>query len=1033
MKKLRLLLLLSALTSLSYAQNEVQITGTVTDELNVPLEGVSITIVGSTRGTVTGADGQYSITAAPADSLQYSYIEFETRTVLVGNRTRINIMLAKGRGDLDDITVVAFGRQKRTEVLGAVTTVKPEELRVPSSNLTHALAGRLAGLISYQRSGEPGRDNADFFIRGVTTFGYSNRPLILLDNFEISATEMARIDPNSIASFSIMKDATSTALYGARGANGVVLITTKEGRASEKIQVSFRHESSFSMPTQVPQMADGITFMKLYNEAFFNDNRIDNPTADPYYSAQKIVGTENNINPNVYPNVNWYDDLFTNHIYNQRYNLNVSGGGNIAQYFISASYNNDNGILKVDKRNNFNSNISIDRYNLRTNININLTPTTRAAFKLNGIFNSYNGPIPTGNSIFASVINSNPVDFPKYFEPDEEHQYVKHILFGRRLRDGVNPYADMVTGYQDNFESTILGLFNIDQNLSFITPGLKARASANIQAASDYGATRRYAPYYYTIREDDYDLINDKYILTNVVVGNESLGDPQTSKNASTRTYFETAINYDKAIGLHNVSGMVVYTQSELQTSSSGSIEQTLPYRNQGLAGRFTYNFDQRYMTEFNFGYNGSERFSKNNRFGFFPSFGVGYVVSREKFWEPLSKILSFAKLKYTYGFVGNDAIGAPNDRFFYLSQINQNFWGHGYRFGETFNFVTPGFSINRYSNFDITWEESLKQNMGIELKVLNTFTLMVDYFTELRKNIFMRRADMPAELGLSAGVNGNIGEVKAQGVDASLDFDHSFKDAGNTWVQGRFNFTYAANKILVYSEPFYRYSYLSRIGYPVDQQWGYIYGGIFVDDKEIENYPTQNFGTAPQPGDIRYLDVNGDGVINSYDLQPIGSPTVPEVIYGFGLSAGHRWFDLSFFFQGSARSTFFLNPNAVTPFVNNRNILKIIADDYWSPDNPNPESYWPRLSTQYVANNAQFSDKWLRDGTFLRLKNLEIGFTPDKNLLRRWGVRNTRFFVNGANLLVLSKFKLWDPEMGANGLGYPIQKTYNLGVQLDF
>ncbi|SFK89876.1 SusC/RagA family TonB-linked outer membrane protein [Proteiniphilum acetatigenes] len=1011
--------------SMLLAQN-LTVTGVVTDSEDEVLAGVTIKVQGrESHGTITDVNGQFSLPdVAPNAKLEISYVGMKTQIIDVTGRTLINIVLEEDTEMLEEVQVVAFGKQKKSDVIGAITTINPSELKVPSSNLTQSLAGRLSGLISYQRSGEPGRDNADFFIRGVTTFGYSKSPLILLDGFEISASEMARIDPNNIASFSIMKDATSTALYGARGANGVILITTKVGKEG-KIQISFRHESSLSMPTQIPEVADGVSYMQLYNEAFFNDN----PTLPPYYSAQKIDGTINNINPNVYPNVNWYDELFTNYVYNQRYNLNINGGGKVAQYYLSASYNKDNGILEVDKRNNFNNNISIDRYNLTTNINLNLTPTTKASFKMNGVFERYNGPIQSGNEIFNNVMNGNPVDFPKYYEPDDANLYTRHILFGRRFNGGVNPYAQMVSGYRDDFSNTILAMFQVEQDLSFVTPGLSARASANIRTYGNHGSNRSYSPYYYEIKE--YDLINDIYTLNNVVTGTESLGDPATYRNSNSRTYFEGAINYNKNINIHEMSSMLVFTQSEeLNTIDGNTIEQTLPRRNLGLAGRFTYNYDQRYMAELNFGYNGSERFSKNNQFGFFPSFGLGYMISNEKYWTPLSDIFPKTKLKFTYGLVGNDAIGAPTDRFFYLSRIGS---GNGYRFGDTFFNHYAGYSINRYSNFDITWEEALKSDLGLEMNIMGVVDLMIDYFTEHRKKIYMVRVDMPAEIGLSANNSGNIGEVKSHGIDASIDINHFFNQRTNTWIQGRANFTYATNKVLVYSEPYYKYPYLSRIGYPVDQQWGYVAGGIFFDEEEINNYPRQSFGVAPKVGDLRYIDINSDGQIDSNDRVPIGTPTVPEILYGFGFSFGHRAFDISFFFQGSAKSSFFIDPTFVQPFIGNRNILQVIADDYWSKDNPNPQAFWPRLSTGNVSNNTQLSNWWLRNGDFLRLKNVELGISLDNTTLKRMKLQQCRFFVNASNLFVFSAFKLWDPEMGSQGLGYPIQRTFNLGLQLDF
>ena len=1020
-----LLLLLSCQVIL--AQN-ISVSGVVSDTENEPLPGVAVRINGTSNGTVTDVNGCFTLSSVqPSATLEFSCVGLKTQYVEVRNRTLISVTMQNDSEFLDEVQIVAFGKQKKSDVIGAVTAIKPSELKVPSSNLTQSLSGRLSGLISYQRSGEPGKDNAEFFVRGVTTFGYSKSPLILLDGFEISATEMSHIDPTNIASFAIMKDATSTALYGARGANGVILITTKEG-AEGKIKVSFRHESSFSASTQLPQMADGVSFMKLYNEAYRNDN----PALAPFYSAQKIEGTINNVNPNVYPNVDWYSQLFNDYVYNHRYNLNINGGGKVAQYYLSASYNKENGILKVDKRNNFNSNISIDRFNLTSNINLNLTPTTKASFKMNGVFERYNGPVQSGDAIFSSVMNSNPVDFPMYFDPDKDNLYTGHILFGRLFNGGRNPYAEMVSGYRDEFTSTILAMFQIEQDLSFVTPGLSARASANIRSYGNYGSNRSYAPYYYEIGE--YDIINDVYTLNNVVPGSETLGDPATYQTTNSRTYYEVALNYAREFNKHGVSGMLVYTQSEeLNTISGTTIEQTLPRRNMGLAGRFTYSYDKRYMAEVNFGYNGSERFSKNHQFGFFPSFGLGYMMSNEGYWDGLKKLFPSAKLKFTYGLVGNDAIGSPTDRFFYLSKIVEGSGANAYRFGQTFFNSYPGYSIDRYSNFDVTWETALKKDLGLELNILGAANLMVDYFTEHRSNIYMTRVNTPAEIGLAALTGGNIGVVDSKGIDASLDIDHVIDQSTNTWIQGRANFTYSTNKVVEYSEPYYKYPYLSKVGYPVDQKWGYVVSGIFVDQNEIDNSPRQSFGLAPQPGDLKYVDINKDGSIDSNDMVPIGTPTVPEILYGFGLSFGTHNFDLSFFFQGSARSSFVLDPSQVAPFTGKRNIMQVIADSHWSKDNPDPNVFWPRLSTSLVENNVQMSNWWIKSGDFLRLKNVELGYSLPSKATSKINIQSLRFFLNVNNVFVLSEFKLWDPEMGANGLGYPIQRTCNLGVQLDF
>ncbi|MEG1587589.1 MAG: TonB-dependent receptor, partial [Bacteroidales bacterium] len=809
----------------------------------------------STKGVVTDIDGNFTIQVNPRDYLVISYLGMETQEIPVSAQNTYIIKLQTAANKLEDVTIVAFGKQKKESVIASVTAVNPAELKVPSSNLTTALAGRMSGVISYQRSGEPGDDNAEFFIRGVTSFGYSQSPLILLDGFEISSADLARINPDDIARFSIMKDATATALYGARGANGVILVNTKEGEEG-KIKISFRHETSLSMPTRLMKLADGVTYMNLYNQATFNKNE----EYHPYYSAQKIQNTIDGINPYAFPNVNWYDELFEKNTINQRYNLNLSGGGKLAKYYLSANYSRDNGILQVDKRNNFNSNIAIDKFDLRTNINLNLTKTTKVNFKLNSKFERYNGPIKSGNDIFNSVMKSNPVDFPKYFIPVGSEIYTKHILFGSSNDGGVNPYADMVKGYKDSFTTNILAQFQVEQELDFITKGLSLRASANACSYSYYGSERSYDPYFYTLK--DYNEIDGNYDIFQTKEGTESLGDPKIGKNANNRLYFEVAAQYSRQFfDKHDVGGLLVYTQTEaLNTISSNknTIFATLPSRNLGVAGRFSYGYDSRYMLEVNFGYNGSERFHKSNRYGFFPSFGLGYMISNEKFWSTCTRVVPKLKLKYTFGWVGNDAIADPDDRFFFMSEIVTN--SEGYIYGKEFNGSFSGYGVKRFSNPDITWEISKKHNMGFEMNLFNIFDLNLDLFKEIRENIYMERETLPASMGLTAPVSNNMGRVDSKGVDWSVDVNHFFNK--NFWISGRFNFTYATNKVIEKEEVAYKYPYLYRVGHPVNQQWGLVAERLFIDDNDVFNAPRQTWGATV--GDIKYKDINNDGVVNN-------------------------------------------------------------------------------------------------------------------------------------------------------------------------
>ena len=1009
--------------------------GKVTDLDGKPLPGVTITIVGTTRGVITDTDGTYSIDAAPSDKLVFSFIGMESQIIDVGNQERIDIQLKDKSQELDDITVVAFGKQKKESVIGSIATVKPAELKVPSSNLTTALAGRVSGMISYQRSGEPGRDDAQFFIRGVTTFGYKKDPLILIDNNEATTSDLARMQPDDIASFSIMKDATATALYGSRGANGVILITTKEGTEG-KAQMNIRFEESLSMPTQMVELADPITYMLLHNEAI----RTRNPLQAVPYSQNKIDNTINGGNPFVYPANNWYDILFKDQTLNQRLNFNLSGGGKVARYYLAGSLVNDNGVLNVDKRNNFNSNISLKRYMLRSNVNINVTKDTEVIVRLHGAFDDYTGPIDGGNDMFNRVMRTNPVLFPPYYDPDIANSQTQHILFGNYGTGNYNnPYADMVKGYKNYTTSQMLAQAEIKQKLDFITEGLSLRAMFNTSRYSYFDVSRFYNPFYYQV--GSYDKANDTYVLSiiNEESGTEYLGYNEGIKDIRSTTYFESALDWNRTFSdKHALSSLLVFTMREQLVANAGDLQRSLPYRNIGLAGRATYAYDQRYFLEANFGYNGSERFSKKERFGFFPSVGLAYLVSNEKYWtENLKRIFNKVKLKVTYGLVGNDAIGDENDRFYYLSNVNMSNDDRASSFGTYGNmggYTLPGISISRYANDDITWETAKKLNAGIELGILGQLDIDFEVFSEYRSNILMTRSSIPTTMGLTAGIRANIGEASSHGVDLSMNYNHSFSQ--DFWLTGMANFTYATSEFKVYEEPLYMDApWKSRVGYSLNQVWGYVAERLFVDEEEVRNSPTQ-FGDY-MAGDIKYKDINGDGKITELDQVPIGYPTSPEIVYGFGLSSGWKQLDFSFFFQGLARESFWIdapNERSTSPFINNQHaLLQAYAEDHWSENNRNIYALWPRLSGEYVANNLQTSTWYMRDGSFLRLKSIELGYTFPKRILTKAKLRNLRVYLSGTNLLTFSKFKLWDPEMGGNGLGYPIQKVYNLGVQLSF
>ena len=648
-----------------------RVTGRVQDSLQT-LSGVTVQVKGvSGRATQTDQNGNFIIDVpASGDSsiLIFTRVGYLTQEVLL-DREELNVVMQADQDALEEVVVVGYGTQRKSEVVGSVTTVRPSDLKVPSSNLTTAFAGNVAGMIAYQRSGEPGADNADFFVRGITTFGANTKPLILIDNIELTATDLARLRPDDIESFSIMKDASATALYGARGANGVILVTTKRG-VEGPAKISFRTEMSANTPTSNIKTVDPVTYMRLHNESVLTRN----PLGDLPYSQDKIENTmKSGSSPYIYPANDWYDMLFNDYAISQRANLSVTGGGPVARYFVSSAFTKDNGSLIVDDRNSFNNNIDFKNYSLRANVDVNITKSTELAVRLSGNFDDYNGPNRSGEDMYNLVMHSNPVMFPAYYPIDEDFQYVNHIMFGNYQGNYTNPYAEIVRGYTDRTRSQMLASIEVNQDLSFITPGLKIMSLVNLSRLAEYDVRRSYSPFWYQLRSG-YDSFTGEYHLERFNDdGTEYLDYTEGPKTIEATTYSETRLNYNNNFDKHGLSGLLVFTTREWIAANQGNLQLSLPSRNVGLAGRSTYSYDNRYFFEFNFGYNGSERFAESHRWGFFPSAGMAWLISNERFMEKYASTISNLKLRYSYGLVGNDQIGSPEDRFFYLSQVNMN------------------------------------------------------------------------------------------------------------------------------------------------------------------------------------------------------------------------------------------------------------------------------------------------------------------------------------------------------------------------
>lgn len=999
--------------------------GTVTDSsTGETLVGVNIVVKGTTQGTVTDLDGKYSIEVHNKSELVVSYIGYKTQTFEVGDLGLLNIKMSGDNEMLDEVVVVGAGTQKKVSVTGAITTTQGFMLKTPSSSLTTSLAGKLAGVISTMSSGEPG-STSSFYIRGINTFGGVATPLILLDGVEISAGDLNRIPAEGIESFSVLKDASATAIYGNRGANGVMLVTTKSGKENTKATIKVSLEAAYFQPMNRPEFADGPTFMRVYNEA---QQARSNIAVAPRYSDEDIANTASGINPYVYPNVNWYDELFRSSNYNQRINVNVSGGASRVTYYMSLQANHDTGLLDAPSNYVFNPNINHWEYNFQNNISYKMTSTTTVDLRMMAQIGNQKGPNYSTSDLYASVMRANPISFPAYFPAQENDE---HIRYGNaEIKSGVygqNPYEYMMSSFREDNYNTLNTSLNISQKLDFITQGLSAKVLVNFKNWSNSYYNRSLTPYFYRVQPGSYSPESNEYDLLLLQQGTDFINQSDISKSADQTFYFDARVDWKRSFDRHNVTGMLMYMMREYRNA-------ILPNRNQGYSGRFTYDYDNRYLVEFNFGYNGSERLAKEDRFEFFPAASLGWVVSGEKFWEPIAPYVDHFKVRGSYGLVGSDQFSGDAQHFLYQNQVgigNGAEWHTGL---PTSLLKRQGPSFNILAVQNAGWEHVKKLDIGADISLFNQFNITFDYFRDHRDRILMRRASFPKLLGYWGSTPwSNIGEVLNYGVELSVNWSKQFGKDLKVDIRG--NFTYNQNKYEFVDEPNYPYIWQTKTGKPLNTLTGYVAEGLFASQEEIDNWPDQTqLGSIPMPGDIKYRDIDGNGVITTED-QVMLSPyaKVPRIQYGLGLNVQWKKFDLGLFFNGSAMRDIMIN-SGYAPFLSTggdgygteslpRNLMQWIADDHWSADNPNPHATYPRLglSNADIAGNIQPSSYWLRNGNFIRFKTLEVGYSFPM----------CRVYFTGDNLAVFSPFKLWDPELSWQA--YPFQRTFNLGIQLTF
>ena len=983
------------------------IAGRVIDaETKEPIIGATVWVKDSALGTNTNVDGAFDYTfTGHYGYIAVSYIGYQTQEFPVTNLPKV-IELSAGN-ELDEVVVVGYGTQKKASVVGSIASVSVNDIRMPTAKISNNLAGQLAGVISVQRSGEPGASST-FWIRGISTFGSSTTPLVLVDGIE---RDLDLVDIEDIKDFSILKDAAATAIYGVRGANGVILITTREGIVG-KPQINIRFEAGMVQPTKVPDMLDDVQFAELWNAA----------AGSEVYTPEVIQKYRDGSDPDLYPNVDWVDYLYKDLSFNERVNVNVTGGGNTAKYYISGGFYNEDGLFARDNMKEYNTSVFYRKFNFRSNVEVQLHKYTKLNVNLATTFERKNEPGTASSTIWDYAVKSAPNVFPAV--------YSNGLLPGPGANNGENPYVLLTqTGYREKFYNTAQSLFSLTQDLGdWVTKGLTVTVKGSFDAKNyNHLARTKTPPQYMASGRDEFgDLI-----LQQTVVGTDNLTYAE-SHSGYRSVYLEASVNYARSFGKHDLSALFLYQQSQRNDVGidKSEPELALPYRHQGIAGRITYSYDNRYFIEGNFGYNGSENFSPGKRFGFFPSVAAGYVISNEKFFEPVRGVIDLLKIKASYGIVGNDKIGTGDNvrRFIYNGTVNS---GSSYYFG-TRPHSSSSIQMGDWPNPNVGWEEAHKLNVGVDLSLFSKLKISADYFKEKREGIFLQRQSIPVYVGLSTQPWVNIGKMRNSGVDASLEYHQTIGQDLHLTVRG--NFTYARNMIVDQDQPDYKYLYMNRTGQARYQTFGLVAAGLFRDQADIDAWPKQSFGDV-EPGDIKYLDLNGDGVVDSYDVKPIGYTSIPEIVYGFGFSLQWKAFDFSAFFQGVGHVSFSTLTDQTLGFNarNSReaNLFSDVYDNYWTPERL--DAKYPRLYIGTNNNNNQTSTFWMANGRYMRLKNLEIGYTLPKRISQKMAMQNMRVYLSGVNLFTFSPFKLWDPDLQTGATNYPNNRIINIGLTIGF
>ncbi|MCM4163015.1 MULTISPECIES: TonB-dependent receptor [unclassified Arenibacter] len=1004
------------------------INGTVKDANGENLPGANILEKGTTNGSQADFDGNFSINVSNINAtLVVSYIGYVTKEVPLNGQSNVNIVLEESTFGLEEVVAIGFGRQKKESVVGAIESIKPAELDVPIRSLSNSLAGRVSGVLAVQRSGEPGKDDAQFWIRGISTFTGNQNPLVLVDGIE---RPLSDVDPIEIESFSVLKDASATAVYGVRGANGVILVNTRKGVKGEA-KIDARLEQGWAWATKRPSYLNAFEQATLFNEGI---DATPGSSQSLKFSQEALDAFRDHTDLELYPDVDWQEALMQDITATQKLSVNISGGGEKARYFVATSVYNQEGQYNINPGEyswvsssigDFGSNVKYLRYNFRSNVDMDLSESTTVSLGLQGNISENKEPAGDVNegsdSVYNWIVNSSPYAYPL--------QYKDGQLAQREVMQ--NPYNLLTQrGHMETIGNVLRSNLSIQQNLNSITEGL----SANMKYAFDavnWNRTERLRNIEYITaigRNEDGELNYNTYGTAD---NTDYLNYSSTAWGDRTQ-YFETSLNYDNAFDKHSFGGLILFNMRSFSTNTSDSYINSLPNRSLGLSGRVTYAYDSKYFIETNLGYNGSENFPKGQRMGFFPSLAVGWLASKEEFLED-NEVVTWLKLRGSLGQVGSDQIGST--RFAYLSTI---VGAPGYSgFGQNYDQGIEGLQEDQIGSTDITWEVATKYNLGIELGLYRDLRINTDIFYEKRENIFLQPQTSEVE-GIRNSIWSNDGVMENKGFDMSIEYSRVL---GDLTLTARGNFTYARNKILEDGR-YYANSWQDARGTRYGERLLYDAEHLFSEE-EIQALPDyyDQFSldkTQLRPGDIKYRDVNDDGKINEDDRIFAANPSTPDVVFGFGASMEYKNFDFSFLFQGSAGASSYINAAwYFYPFQADRDpkYLGSLIDNFqdrWTPENPDPNAFAPRLYVGQDQNNYKASTWWVRDANYLRLRNLELGYTfsVPENFIK---IDKSRIYLTGVNLVTFSKFAkdFWDPETGA--AAYPIQASLFLGFNVSF